>query len=111
MSDGIESTVVDCVVRDRAAQWLGRAGVRLPTFAELAGPARIPTARKAALRAIDSDRPSPANLFRVHWYNDPSRSSFAATPSHPVCRLLLEKKKKPGRRFDITPVRGNANFG
>ena len=95
MSDGIESTVVDCVVRDRAAQWLGRAGVRLPTFAELADPARIPTARKAALRAVDSDHPNPANLFRAHWYNDPSRSSFAATPSHLVFPPSLTGVRSP----------------
>ena len=42
MSGEVVSTVVDRVIRDRAARWLGRVGVRLPTFAELADPSRIP---------------------------------------------------------------------
>ena len=70
MSGGVISAIVDPVVRDRAARWLGRAGVRLPTFAELADPSRISQARRTALRSVDPDRPEPANLFRVHWYND-----------------------------------------
>jgi cysteine synthase len=84
MSNGIVSTIVDHTVRDRAAQWLGRAGVRLPTFAELADPFRIPETRRTALRSVDPDRPDPANLFRVHWYNDRDRTGFVATPSHLV---------------------------
>jgi cysteine synthase len=84
MSGEVVSTVVDRVVRDRAAQWLARAGVQLPTFAELANPTRISKTRKAALRSLASELPDPVNLFRVHWYNDPALSSFAATPSHLV---------------------------
>jgi len=82
MSGGVMSAIVDPVVRDRAARRLGRAGVRLPTFAELADPVRIPQARKTALRSVDPDRPEPANLFRVHWYNDWPRTGLAATPRH-----------------------------
>src|SRR5215467_10322215 len=84
MSDEIVSTIVDRVVRDRAARWLGEAGVQLPTFAELADPSRIPEASRSALRSVAPDCPEPANLFRVHWYNDRTRASFAATPSHLV---------------------------
>jgi cysteine synthase A len=80
--DGAATTIVDCGVRDRAARWLGRAGVRLPTLSELARPASIPDACKIALRSVDPDRPDPVNLFRMHWYNDRSRAGLAASPCH-----------------------------
>src|ERR1700746_2165003 len=86
MTDGqIVTTVVDRAVRDRAARWLGRAGVRLPTFAELGYPSTIPETRVAALRSVDPDRPDAANLFRVNWYNDWSRSGLAAQ----TCYLIF----------------------
>jgi cysteine synthase len=84
MSGEVVSTIIDRAVWNRAARWLGRAGVRLPTFAELAEPSRIPETRRITLPAVDPDRPDPANLFRVHWYNDHARTSFAATPCHLV---------------------------
>jgi cysteine synthase len=84
MSGGIVPTIVDRTVRDRAARWLARVGARLPTFAELADPSSIPETRKTALRSVDPDRPDPANLFRMHWYNDRARTGFAATPCHLV---------------------------
>src|SRR6266481_5653524 len=77
-------SIVDRAVRDGAARWLGRAGVRLPTFAELADPALIPEARRTALRSVDPERLHPANLFRMHWYNDRSRAGVAAVPCHLV---------------------------
>src|SRR6516225_8985802 len=95
MSGGVMSAIVDPVVRDRAARRLGRAGVRLPTFAELADPVRIPQARKTALRSVDPDRPEPANLFRVHWYNDWSRTGLAATPQHILLPAELTGVRAP----------------
>ncbi len=82
VKDAIVTRVVDATARDRAAQWLGRAGVRLPSFAELADPSNMPQSRVAALRSVDPDRPDPANLFRVHWHNDRCRSGFAAITPH-----------------------------
>ena len=73
----IVTTVVDRGVRDGAALWLGRAGVRLPSFAELARPRLIP-----GLPAVDPDRPDPANLYRVHWYND--RAALASPRCRPI---------------------------
>ena len=95
MSGEVVSTIVDRAVRDRAARWLGRAGVRLPTFAELADPSSIPEARKTALRSVDPDRPDPANLFRVHWYNDRARTGFAETPCHLVFPPSLTGVRAP----------------
>jgi len=89
------TTVVDAAVRDRAARWLRRAGARLPTFAELAVPSTIPEPRRAAFRSVDPDRADRANLFRVHWYNDRSRTDFAATPSHLVLPSELTGIRSP----------------
>jgi cysteine synthase len=72
------TSVVDAAARDRAAQWLGRAGARLPSFAELADPSSMPQSRIVALHSADPDQPDPANLFRVHWYNDRRRTGVAA---------------------------------
>jgi cysteine synthase len=84
MSGEVVSTIVDYAVRNRAARWLGRSGVRLPTFAALADPSSIPEACRTALRSVDPDRPDRANLFRVHWYNDRVCAGFAETTCHLV---------------------------
>jgi len=95
MSSGVVSTIVDRVVRDHAARRLGRAGVRLPSFAELADPSRISERRSIALRSVDPDRPDPANLFRMHWYNDWSRSGLTAVPCHLVLPPALTGVRAP----------------
>ena len=83
-------------IRDRAARRLGRAGVRLPSFAELADPSTIGEARLAALGSVDPDRPEPANLFRLHWYNDALASGgLAATPAHLVLPPALTGVRAP----------------
>jgi cysteine synthase len=104
--DGLGTTVFDRGVRDRAALRLGRAGVRLPRFAELADPATIAEARIAALRSVDPDRPDPANLYRVHWHNDRSRRGLAMTPAHLVLPSALTGVRAPiavmlGNRFPM----------
>ena len=80
----ITATIADRSTRDRAARWLYRAGARLPRLAELGSPSTIPAARLAALAGIDPDRPHPANLFRLHWFNGRSCTGLAATPDHLV---------------------------
>src|SRR5215470_13556997 len=91
----IPTAIVDNAARDRAAEWLGRAAAKLPAFAELAAPSSIPEARRAALRSVDPDRPDPANLFRVHWYNDRSRTGFAGTPFHLIFPPQLTGVRSP----------------
>jgi cysteine synthase A len=93
--DGVVTTLVDRAVRDRAARWLGRAGVRLPNFAELADPALIPEARRTALRSVDPNGLVAANLFRMHWYNDRSRARVAAVPCHLVFPSALTGVRTP----------------
>ena len=82
--DGLGADVVDRAVRDRAARWLAGAGIRLPTLSELAHPDGIRAAQAAALGSADPDRPDPANLYRLHWYNDRSRRRLAETPAYLV---------------------------
>ncbi len=74
----------DTEARRNAVRLFAERGVRLPTFAELADPARIPASMTAALADVDPDAPHPANLFRVHWHNDASRRGFAEVPEHVV---------------------------
>ncbi len=77
---GLETEVVDREVRRRAAQHLGRQKIRLPTFAELADPARIPRGIEQSLSSVDPDAAHPLNLFRVHWHNAADRRGRAHTP-------------------------------
>src|SRR5438132_6507817 len=55
----------------------------------------MPQSRVADLRYIDPDRPEPANLFRVHWYNDCCRTGFATTPPHLVLPPELTGVRSP----------------
>src|SRR6266513_3451634 len=89
------TSVVDSAARDRAAQSLGQARARLPSFAELADPSSIPQSRIVALHSTDPDRPDPANLFRVHWYTDRRRTGFAETPPHFVLPRELTGVRAP----------------
>jgi cysteine synthase len=79
---GLETEIVDKKVHERTVARFRAARIVLPTFAELAEPARIPAARAAELAAVDPDAAHPANLFRVHWHNDDSRRGLAAVPRY-----------------------------
>jgi cysteine synthase len=74
--------VEDAKARGRAVALLKENGIRLPTFAELAEPARVPKDIRAALAGVGPDDAHPLNLYRVHWFNDRSRKAQAATPAH-----------------------------
>jgi cysteine synthase len=92
---GIDTSVADRATRDRAARWLGRRGVRLPRFAELADPLQIAVQGRAPPASVDPDQPEPANLFRMHWQNDLTRRGLASTPLHLVFRSALTGVKPP----------------
>ena len=81
---GLDSTIADLAVRDRAAAWLAGRGVRLPSFAELADPFRIAGDGRATLAQVGPDRADPSNLLRLHWYNDRARTGLSDTPAHLV---------------------------
>ncbi len=73
--------VADRAVRRRAVGHLKKAGVRLPTFEELAEPGNAPGAIRAGLAEVDPDAPHPANLYRVHWLNDMARTGQMSVPA------------------------------
>src|SRR5436189_6024118 len=81
---GLERDIVDDAVYRRTVSRFREMGVRLPTFAELAEPARIPASVRAALWSVDPDTAHALNLFRVHWWNDAARTGLASLPGYVV---------------------------
>ena len=73
--------VADRAVRRRAAGHLKEAGVRLPTFEELAEPEKAPRSIRDGLAGVDPDAPHPANLYRVNWLNDMARTGRCPVPA------------------------------
>ncbi|MGH8926833.1 MAG: pyridoxal-phosphate dependent enzyme, partial [Acidimicrobiia bacterium] len=72
--------------------------ILLPTFAELADPARLSAPVWTSVESVDPDGQHPANLFRVHWYNDEARTGLTEVPgfleipgelSGVDCRILV----------------------
>jgi cysteine synthase len=78
---GLERSLIDREVYRRTVAQAREAGVLLPTFGQLRNPSTIPPAIAGRLTGVDPDAPDPMNLFRVHWFNDPSRRSQVATPA------------------------------
>jgi len=81
---GLEDHIVDRGVYDRTVARFREARIVLPTFAQLAEPSRIPDGVRQALAGVKPDEAHPLNLFRVHWYNDGSRTGHAPVPEHVV---------------------------
>ena len=81
--------IVDRAAYDHAVARFREARIRLPSFAELADPTRLPPAVRAALPGIDPDAAHPLNLFRVHWYNDAARRGTAPVVEHVVLPATL----------------------
>jgi cysteine synthase len=103
---GLEREVVDAAVYGRAVQRFREAGIRMPTFAQLADPGTIPAGIQARLDAVDPDSPDPLNLFRVHWFNAADRRGRAAVPQHLVLPKALTGVDAPilvalGNRFPM----------
>jgi cysteine synthase len=81
---GLEDHIVDQGAYDRTVRRFSEARVLMPTFAQLAEPRTIPAAVRQALGPVGPDEAHPLNLFRVHWYNDATRSATDAVPGHVV---------------------------
>jgi cysteine synthase len=81
---GLERDLVDHDVYERTVARFRDEGIVLPTFGELADPAKIPDRIRDALAHVNPDAPHPLNLFRVHWYNDGTRSRLIDVPEHVV---------------------------
>jgi len=92
--------------RRAAVESLRAAGVTLPRWSELADPARISSAVISDLKSVDPDEPDERNLWRVHWFNDASRTERVFVPGHVVLPQALTGVKAPivvllGRRFPM----------
>jgi cysteine synthase A len=81
---GFDRDVVDRGIYDRAVDRFRQARILLPTIAQLAEPAKIPSDVLERLGAVGMDEADPLNLFRVHWYNDSSRTGRADVPEYVV---------------------------
>jgi cysteine synthase len=105
-STAVELDLADSGAYQRALERCRERRVLLPTFAELADPARIPRPVRAALADVGPDSPHPLNLFRVHWWNDDARRGVAAVPAHVVLPRALTGVAAPivvafGDRFPM----------
>ena len=79
-----DGRLVDTGALQRTVDRLRDARVVLPTFGQLANPGLIPPKVREGLSAIGPDDARPLNLFRVHWYNGPSRTELLEVPDHVV---------------------------
>ncbi len=79
---GLFDRVIDPSALARTVERFREREIVLPTFAELADPTRIPGPIRKTLGSIDPDSRHPANLFRVHWFNDSSRSGTTDVPDY-----------------------------
>ena len=98
--------VVDAKRRRAAVESLRAACVTLPRWSELADPARISSAVISDLKSVGPDEPDERNLWRVHWFNDASRTERVFVPGHVVLPQALTGVKAPivvllGRRFPM----------
>jgi cysteine synthase A len=98
--------VVDAKRRRAAVESLRAARVTLPRWSELADPARISSAVISELNSVGPDEPDERNLWRVHWFNDASRTERVFVPGHVVLPQALTGVKAPivvllGRRFPM----------
>ncbi len=79
-----DDELADQQVLERTAELLRESRVALPTFAQLAAPVLIPSTIRQQLSSIGPDDAHPLNLFRVHWFNDATRTGLADVPEHLV---------------------------
>jgi cysteine synthase len=106
MSMIIQPAIVDHVRRRSAIERLREVKGRLPTWSQLADPGSIESDALPQLADVDPDAPQPANLWRVHWFNDAERRDRTAVPGHVVLPPELTGVQAPivvllGRRFPM----------
>ncbi len=77
----IKPVVHDPDILDRSIAHAREHRIVLPTFAELANPAKIPADILDKLRNIPVDQADPLNLFRIHWFNDHQGSRILPAPT------------------------------
>ncbi len=81
--------IADAKIRQRAVARLRELKVALPTLNQLADPDLIPERQRTALAGVAPDAPLAANLWRVHWFNDASRTGRVNVPGYLVLPATL----------------------
>ena len=76
---GLETSIVDQSVYQNTIARFREAGVLLPTYGQLKDPSTIPASIREKLKDVDPDTPHPLNLFRVHWFNDATRTGATSS--------------------------------
>jgi cysteine synthase len=76
--------IADEQVLERTVARFRDSRIALPTFAQLADPGRIPPQALRGLAGVGPDDAHPLNLFRVHWFNDATRTGVVDVPEHVV---------------------------
>ena len=102
---GLDSEVIDSAALERTARHFREQQIALPTFAQLTKPATAPRALQAQLSDVGKDAASPANLWRIHWYNTMD-GTLAEVPEHVVLTRELTGVEAPilvafGDRFPM----------
>ena len=102
---GLDSEVVDPAAVERTAQRFREQQIVLPTFAQLKDPRTAPDTLSGQLGAVDRNAASPANLWRIHWYNKLD-GGVTAVPEHVVLTKELTGVDAPivvafGDRFPM----------
>jgi cysteine synthase len=98
--------VVDEKMLSNAIACLREAGVSLPTLSQLANPATIPQRQLDALAATNTGEPDPADLWRVHWFNNAAGTGLTDVPGYLVMPEALTGVKAKiivtlGNRFPM----------
>jgi len=98
--------VVDEKTLSKAIACLREVGVSLPTLSQLANPATIPQRQLDALAVTKTGEPDPADLWRVHWFNDAAGSGLTDVPGYLVMPEALTGVKAKiivalGNRFPM----------
>ncbi len=79
---GLTTEIADQGVYQRTVDRFRERDIALPTFAELADPSTIPSARIEALSGLDRNEPDARNLFRVNWFGKLDGSGPHAVPDY-----------------------------
>jgi cysteine synthase len=103
--DVIETTAARC--RDRE--------IRIPTFAELRNPGRIPASVTSRLDDVGLSDVNPLNLFRITWKNDPVSGLYGNVNVFEVPREITGVKPRiiglVGKFFPTGAHKVGAAFG
>jgi cysteine synthase len=79
---GLYDEIVDTEALARTVERFRERNIVLPTFAQLADPASMPSEVAGLLEAVGPDDADARNLWRVHWYNDADRRDRVDVPGY-----------------------------